>query len=111
MEVAAYDPFLPVAAAARQSLPLKSLEELLAWADIITLHIPRTKETTNLIGEAQMRSMRKGSYLINAARGGPGRRGRRCCACSTKATWPALRSTPSSPSHCRRNRRCARIRS
>jgi D-3-phosphoglycerate dehydrogenase len=70
MEVAAYDPFLPVAAAARQSLPLKSLEELLAWADIITLHIPRTKETTNLIGEEQMRLMRKGSYLINAARGG-----------------------------------------
>lgn len=70
MEVAAYDPFLPVAAAARQSLPLKSLEELLEWADIITLHIPRTKETTNLIGEAQMRAMRKGSYLINAARGG-----------------------------------------
>jgi D-3-phosphoglycerate dehydrogenase len=70
MEVAAYDPFLPVAAAARQSLPLKSLEELLAWADIITLHIPRTKETTNLIGEDQLRTMRKGSYLINAARGG-----------------------------------------
>src|SRR6478609_6959615 len=70
MEVAAYDPFLPVAAAARQSLPLKSLEELLEWADIITLHIPRTKETTNIIGEAQMRSMRKGAYLINAARGG-----------------------------------------
>src|SRR4249919_868943 len=57
MEVAAYDPFLPVAAAARQSLPLKSLDELLAWADIITLHIPRTKETTNLIGEAQMRAL------------------------------------------------------
>jgi D-3-phosphoglycerate dehydrogenase len=70
MEVAAYDPFLPVAAAARQSLPLKSLDDLLAWADIITLHIPRTKETTNLIGEGQMRMMRKGSYLINAARGG-----------------------------------------
>lgn len=70
MEVAAFDPFLPVAAASRQSLSLKSLDELLAWADIITLHIPRTKETTNLIGEAQMRLMRKGSYLINAARGG-----------------------------------------
>ena len=70
MEVAAFDPFLPVAAASRLSLPLKSLDELLAWADIITLHIPRTKETTNLIGEPQMRLMRKGSYLINAARGG-----------------------------------------
>ena len=70
MEVAAFDPFLPVAAASRLSLPLKSLDELLAWADIITLHIPRTKETTNLIGEPQMRLMRRGSYLINAARGG-----------------------------------------
>jgi D-3-phosphoglycerate dehydrogenase len=58
MEVAAYDPFLPAAAAGRLSLPMKSLDELLAWADIITLHIPRTKETTNLIGEAQMRQMK-----------------------------------------------------
>ena len=70
MEVAAFDPFLPASAAGRMSLPMKSLEDLLAWADIITLHIPRTKETTNLIGEPQMRLMRKGSYLINAARGG-----------------------------------------
>ncbi len=70
MEVAAYDPFLPASAAGRMSVPMKSLDELLAWADIITLHIPRTRETTNIIGEAQMRLMKKGSYLINAARGG-----------------------------------------
>jgi D-3-phosphoglycerate dehydrogenase len=70
MEVAAYDPFLPAAAAGRMSVAMKSLDELLAWADIITLHIPRTKETTNIIGEAQLRLMKKGSYLINAARGG-----------------------------------------
>jgi D-3-phosphoglycerate dehydrogenase len=70
MEVAAFDPFLPPSAAGRMSVPMKSLDELLAWADIVTLHIPRTKETTNLIGEAQMRRMKKGAYLINAARGG-----------------------------------------
>jgi D-3-phosphoglycerate dehydrogenase len=70
MEVAAYDPFLPATTASRMSLPMKSLDELLAWADIVTLHIPRTKETTNLIGEAQLRLMKSGSYLINAARGG-----------------------------------------
>jgi len=70
MEVAAFDPFLPAAAAGRMSVAMKSLDDLLAWADIITLHIPRTKETTNIIGEAQMRAMKKGSYLINAARGG-----------------------------------------
>ena len=70
MEVAAFDPFLPASAAGRMSIPMKSLDELLAWADIVTLHIPRTKDTTNLIGEPQLRAMRKGSYLINAARGG-----------------------------------------
>ena len=70
MDVAAYDPFLPAGAAGRGSVPMKSLEELLAKADIITLHIPRTKETTNLLSEARLRSMKKGAYLINAARGG-----------------------------------------
>ncbi len=70
MEVAAHDPFLPAAAAGKGSVPLMGLDELLAWADVITLHIPRTKETTNLLGEAQLRSMKRGAYLINAARGG-----------------------------------------
>src|SRR5207342_3539467 len=70
MDVAAFDPFLPAGAAGRSSVPMKSLEELLAKADIITLHIPRTKETTNLLNEARLRSMKKGAYLINAARGG-----------------------------------------
>ncbi|MBL8261310.1 MAG: phosphoglycerate dehydrogenase [Xanthomonadaceae bacterium] len=70
MEVAAFDPFLPPNAAAKGSVPLKSLDDLLAWADIVTLHIPRTKDTTNLLSEARMRQMKKGAYLINAARGG-----------------------------------------
>ncbi len=70
MDVAAYDPFLPAAAAGKGSVPLKSLDELLAWADVVTLHIPRTKETTNLLSEARMRQMKPGAFLINAARGG-----------------------------------------
>jgi D-3-phosphoglycerate dehydrogenase len=70
MEVAAHDPFLPASAAGKGSVPLKSLDELLAWADIITLHIPRTRETTNLLSEERMRAMKKGAYIINAARGG-----------------------------------------
>ena len=70
MDVAAYDPFLPASAAGKGSVPLKPLEELLAKADIITLHIPRTKETTNLLSEQNMRGMKKGAYVINAARGG-----------------------------------------
>src|SRR6476620_7308524 len=70
MDVAAYDPFLPASAAGKGSVPLKSLDELLAWADIVTLHIPRTKETTHLLSEARLRAMKPGAYLINAARGG-----------------------------------------
>lgn len=70
MDVAAHDPFLPPSAAGKGSVPLKSLDDLLAWADIVTLHIPRTKETTNLLSEARMRAMKPGAYLINAARGG-----------------------------------------
>lgn len=70
MEVAAHDPFLPAAAAGKGSVPLMGLDELLAWADIITLHIPRTKDTTNLLSEARLRAMKPGAYLVNAARGG-----------------------------------------
>ena len=70
MEVAAHDPFLPASAAGKGSVALKSLDDLLAWADIVTLHIPRTKETTHLLSEARLRSMKRGAYLINAARGG-----------------------------------------
>jgi D-3-phosphoglycerate dehydrogenase len=69
MDVAAYDPFLPPGAS-RAGVPMKSLEELLAKADVITLHVPRTKETTNLLDETRLRSMKKGAYLVNAARGG-----------------------------------------
>jgi D-3-phosphoglycerate dehydrogenase len=70
MDVAAHDPFLPASAAGKGSVRLMSLDELLAWADVITLHIPRTKETTNLLNEARLRTMKKGAFLVNAARGG-----------------------------------------
>lgn len=70
MDVAAHDPFLPAAAAGKGSVPLMPLDELLAWADIVTLHIPRTKETTHLLSETRLRSMKPGAYVINAARGG-----------------------------------------
>ncbi|GIX38625.1 MAG: D-3-phosphoglycerate dehydrogenase [Silanimonas sp.] len=70
MEVAAYDPFLPPAAAAKTAVPMMELEALLAWADIITLHVPRTKETTNLLSAERLAKMKRGAYLINAARGG-----------------------------------------
>ncbi|KAA2285822.1 phosphoglycerate dehydrogenase [Arenimonas fontis] len=70
MEVAAYDPFLPPAAAGKGSVPLMGLDELLAWADVVTLHIPRTRETTHLLNEERLRRMKPGAFLVNAARGG-----------------------------------------
>lgn len=47
-----------------------SLEELLGEADIVSLHCPLTEETKGLIGEAQLRLMKKSAILINTARGG-----------------------------------------
>ena len=70
MEVAAFDPFLPASVAHRMNVPMMELDELLAWCDIVTLHIPRTAETTNLLDEARLRRLRKGAFLVNAARGG-----------------------------------------
>lgn len=56
-----------VAAIQAQSV---SLEELLATADVVTLHVPLLPATKGLIGEKQLMSMKKGAMLINAARGG-----------------------------------------
>ncbi|KAK9670878.1 D-3-phosphoglycerate dehydrogenase 2, variant 2 [Basidiobolus ranarum] len=47
----------------------ESLDELLEKSDFVTLHVPETSETKNLIDKAELYKMRKGSYLINASRG------------------------------------------
>ncbi len=46
-----------------------SLKEVLAEADVLTLHVPATAQTKNMIGKAEIAKMKKGSYLINNARG------------------------------------------
>ncbi|CAK7204160.1 D-3-phosphoglycerate dehydrogenase 2 [Sporothrix eucalyptigena] len=46
-----------------------SLNELLHEADFVTLHVPATPETRNMIGAAQLAQMKTGSYLLNASRG------------------------------------------
>lgn len=48
---------------------LAKLEDVLAVSDIVTLHVPETESTKNLISADQLKIMKKGSYLINAARG------------------------------------------
>lgn len=48
---------------------VQSLEELFNTCDFITLHVPETAETKNMIGEKELSQMKQGSYLINASRG------------------------------------------
>lgn len=70
MEVAAYDPHLPPAAAERLDVALRPLDELLAWCDVVTLHLPLSDDSRHLLDETRLRRMRQGAVVINAARGG-----------------------------------------
>ncbi len=70
MQVIAYDPYVPAARAAQLGVRLVSLEDLLAEADFITVHLPKNTETTGLIGERELRLVKPGARIINAARGG-----------------------------------------
>lgn len=49
--------------------PVDTLDDLLAAADVVTLHVPETPETRGMIGEAQFAKMKPGAYFINNARG------------------------------------------
>jgi len=50
-------------------LPQSQLETLLAGSDFVVIAVPRTPETTGMIGAAQLKQMRPGAWLINIARG------------------------------------------
>lgn len=49
--------------------PAKNLAELLRTSDIVTLHVPATPETKNMIGKAELKRMKAGSILLNLSRG------------------------------------------
>ncbi len=49
--------------------PCSSLTELLKNADFVALHVPATPQTHNMIAHAELKSMKKGSFLLNASRG------------------------------------------
>jgi D-3-phosphoglycerate dehydrogenase len=71
MTVVVYDPFAdPVALSGSGVRLLDSLEQLLAEADIVSLHAPLTNETILLIDADRIGQMKPGSILINTARGG-----------------------------------------
>ncbi|MEY4280076.1 MAG: hypothetical protein RL313_339 [Actinomycetota bacterium] len=70
MNVVAYDPYLQPARAAQLGVSLVTLDELLAQSDFITIHLPKTKETANLIGVDALKKVKPAVRIINAARGG-----------------------------------------
>ena len=70
MRVVTSDPYLTPERAEALEIELSTLPDLLRRADIVSLHVPLTDSTAGMIGAAELALMRKGAYLVNAARGG-----------------------------------------
>lgn len=72
MRVMAHDPMIGADAALwqRTAVGAATLEQVLASADVVSLHIPLTAHTRNLIDRAALASMKPGAVLINTSRGG-----------------------------------------
>jgi len=70
MEVLAYDPYIAEEVFERYHAEKCTLDELISSADIITLHVPKTEETTGMIGAEEFSRMKSGVVILNTARGG-----------------------------------------
>jgi len=70
LRVQAYDPFLTEERADKLGVDKVDLDTLLSTSDIISLHVPKTPDTANIIDATALNKMKKGSLLINCARGG-----------------------------------------
>ncbi|MFN3332731.1 MAG: 2-hydroxyacid dehydrogenase [Caldilinea sp.] len=69
LHILAYDPFVSAARCAEMNVEQVGLDELLARADIVSLHARVTPQTVGMIGAAQFARMKPGAYFINTARG------------------------------------------
>ncbi|MFW5488485.1 MAG: C-terminal binding protein [Desulfovibrio sp.] len=67
--VIVHDPFVPADAVKEQGCTPASFEEVLAQADLISLHMPLTDTTRHLMNSETMAAMKDGAYLVNTARG------------------------------------------
>ena len=71
MKVIAYDPFLSLARAKELGVEkIEEVEDLLARADFVTLHLPKTDKTAGLLSAERVARMKPGARLVNCARGG-----------------------------------------
>ncbi|MBY0441975.1 MAG: phosphoglycerate dehydrogenase [Mycobacteriaceae bacterium] len=69
-ELIAYDPYVSAARAAQLGIELLALDDLLARADFISVHLPKTPETAGLLGTEALAKTKPGVIIVNAARGG-----------------------------------------
>ncbi|MEX2549247.1 MAG: hydroxyacid dehydrogenase, partial [Nitriliruptoraceae bacterium] len=71
MRLVAYDPFVAPERAARLGVELVSdVDEVLARADVVTIHLPKTPETVGMLDLERLRKMKSTARLLNVARGG-----------------------------------------
>ncbi|MGB9680402.1 MAG: phosphoglycerate dehydrogenase [Thermoanaerobacteraceae bacterium] len=70
MRVIAYDPYIPLSRFQKYGVEKVTFEELLKQSDFITIHTPKTEETTGIIKEEELKKVKKGVRLVNCARGG-----------------------------------------
>lgn len=70
MKFVAYDPYVKTAPTGGPEIKMVSLDELLAQADFVTIHIPKTAETAGLIDAGALAKLKPTAFVINAARGG-----------------------------------------
>ncbi len=70
LELAVADPFLSDADAVELGVTRMELDELCAWAELLSLHAPEVESTKGMIGAAQLAALSDGATLVNTARGG-----------------------------------------
>ncbi len=70
MRIVAFDPYISEERAKHMGVQLMTLDALLAQSDFITIHLPKNKETTNLLDAAALAKTKVGVRIVNAARGG-----------------------------------------
>lgn len=70
VEVISYDPYITAARAQQLGVQTVTLDELLERSDFITIHMPKTPETTGMIAAEQLAKMKPTAFIVNVARGG-----------------------------------------
>jgi D-3-phosphoglycerate dehydrogenase len=70
MNVFAYDPYIDAEYARENGIAVSEFKPLIRGVDVLSLHLPLTRETRGIVGDKAMRAMRKGAIIVNTARGG-----------------------------------------